>query len=142
MGPLIFVCLLVGAALALVGVLAMLGAGLLEDGVVESAGGPERRQFNRVPCRFRTTGPGAGAATYGGDLSLGGACVRLPAATLAHRLQLLAVDTHGLTPAAVVEGEVLSMQREGKEFVHHLAFDANAPKITVGALVAAATWGE
>jgi hypothetical protein len=143
MASVLLICLVVGAVLATASVLLLMVVGL---GGEKDEGPPadddDRRRFTRVPCRFRRPNDAPGAALWSGDLSLGGACVRLPAASLAPRIKVVAVDSHGLAAAATIEGRVVSMQREGGLFAHHLAFDPNADHINVAALVAASAWAE
>lgn len=143
MADVLFVCLMVGGGLALLGtvVLAVAATGqyLAERRLADGA---ERRQFTRVPCVFRADGAPPGAALWEGDLSLGGACVKMPTAAPGRRLKVVAVDPHGLAPATKVEGRVVSMQRQGDGFVHHVAFDQGFDDVTVSALVASAVWAE
>jgi PilZ domain len=143
METMLFISLLVGAGLAATGGLVFVGAAVArwrEERSGSSAA--DRRQYTRVPCHFRTEGEPVDGPLYAGDLSLGGACVRLPAAAVQKRLKVVAVDDHGLAPDTTIEGRVVSMEREGALFVHHLAFEPGAANVTVAAMVAAATWGE
>jgi hypothetical protein len=139
-GTLLTVFLVTAGVVALVA-LVVLTLGLLQNGR-DVAIEPDRRRFTRVPCHFRAAGGGKGGELWRGDLSLGGACVRMPMANLEQRLKVVAVDNNGLAPAATIEGRVVSMQREDGVFVHHLAFDPGGSTVTVAALVAASAWSE
>jgi hypothetical protein len=139
----ILVCLMAGAGMWGLTALMLVAVDLVrEHGLAQALSGTERRQFTRVPCHFRTLAEPAGTARWAGDLSLGGACVRLPAASFEKRLKVVAVDANGLAPATTIEGRVVSTRREGELFAHHLAFEPGFDTVAVSALVAAAAWAE
>jgi hypothetical protein len=139
MQNLISLSVLSGVMLALAGLVAWAAAELartLAERKRERSG--DRRQFARVPCHFRTL-HGRRDEQLSGDLSLGGACVRMPRPAMGRRLEVLALNRDGRAAAARVEGRVVSVQREDDVFVHHLAFDEAGQNIKVAALVAAGT---
>lgn len=143
MANVLFVCLMVGGGMLLLGTLvlatASLGQFLAERRL---PGGAERRRYTRVPCVFRAEDAPPSGPLWEGDLSLGGASVKLPSPAEGRRVRLLAMDRRGLAPTAKVEGRVVSMEEKNGWFIHHLAFDPDYDDLTVSAVVASAVWAE
>jgi PilZ domain len=143
METLLLICLLMGAGLWGLAALMLVAVDMVrQQSAADAPNGRERREHARVPCHFRTLGDAPGSAPWTGDLSLGGACVRLPAAAPDKRLKVVAVDRNGVAAPATIEGRVVSLRREGALFAHHLFFDKGFDTLSVSALVAAATWAE
>jgi hypothetical protein len=134
MATMLWLSLLLGAGFAAAGGLVLLMVAAFEgDGPASRA---ERRRYERVRCHFRELNDPV-SELYGGDISLGGACVRLTHPTLGRRLKVMALDAQGFAEATVIEGRVLSVSHDDGLYAHHLAFDPGETNITVAALVAA-----
>lgn len=134
MATVLWLCLLLGAGFAAAGGLVLFITSVVAGDDLPS--GSERRRYVRVPCHFRALESPV-SELLGGDISLGGACVRLSAPSLGRRLKVMALDAQGFAEATVIEGRVVSVHEDHGKFAHHVEFDPGASNITVAALVAA-----